>query len=177
VRQVPPYAILSHTWAEEEVTLQEFTCRNDNTANKAGFAKIAQTCKLAVAHHIGYVWVDTCCIDKTSSAELSEAINSMFQWYKNASVCYAYLSDLPQRAEATEDSPINYNELRVCKWFTRGWTIQELIAPKKVYLYDRTWTFRGRRDDFAELLSRITHINRPSCEIVESWPNYQLRRG
>ncbi len=160
VRQVPKYAILSHTWTEEELTLQEFTCQNNGTAKKAGFAKIAQTCKLARAHHIRYVWVDTCCIDKTSSAELAEAINSMFQWYKNALVCYAYLPDLPQRAELVDESPVSsYDELKVCKWFTRGWTLQELIAPQTVHFYDQTWTFRGSKGDLTTAILRITRIN------------------
>jgi hypothetical protein len=170
MRIVPQYAILSHTWTEEEVTLQEFTCRNNDTAKKHGFAKITQTCKLARAHHIKYAWVDTCCIDKTSSAELAEAINSMFQWYNDALVCYAYLSDLPQKEDILmedwsansaimEDSPVCYDKLKFCRWFTRGWTLQELIAPKTVHFYDETWAFRGTKDDLADLIYRITHID------------------
>jgi hypothetical protein len=170
VRPAPQYAILSHTWSEEEVSLQEFTCQNANTAKKEGFAKIVWTCFLAARDHIKYAWVDTCCIDKSSSAELTEAINSMFQWYKNAVVCYAYLSDLSPRQDAVmkylgvDDSRRDYslasrNELQGCKWFTRGWTLQELIAPKTVRFYDKTWTFRGTKDDLAEPIESITHID------------------
>lgn len=169
LREAPQYAILSHTWTEEEVSFQEFTCQNNDTTKKRGFARIAQTCKIARQNHLRYVWVDTCCIDKTSSAELAHAINSMFQWYKNASVCYAYLSDLPQREvvmedrsgddDTVKDSPVPYNELRNCNWFTRGWTLQELIAPETVHFYDEIWTFRGTKDDFAKLIHQITHID------------------
>ena len=170
VGKVSPYAILSHTWTEEEVSLQEFRYQNNDTAKKRGFTKITQACKLALAHGIRYVWVDTCCIDKSSSAELTEAINSMFQWYKDASICYAYLSDLSPREDVVmedwsvdptivEDSLLYYDELRVCRWFTRGWTLQELIAPKTLYFYDEAWTFRGTKDNFAELIYQITQID------------------
>ncbi|KAH8767745.1 heterokaryon incompatibility protein-domain-containing protein [Hyaloscypha sp. PMI_1271] len=170
VRPAPEYAILSHTWSEEEVSLQEFTCQNADTAKKEGFAKIVRTCSLAAENHIKYAWVDTCCIDKSSSADLTEAINSMFQWYKNAVVCYAYLSDLSPRQDAvTGDQKVDVsrqdyslasrNELQGCKWFTRGWTLQELIAPKIVGFYDETWAFRGTKDDLAEPIESITHID------------------
>jgi hypothetical protein len=170
IREVPHYAILSHTWTEEEVTLQEFTNQNSGTAKKRGFAKIAQTCKLARENHIKYAWVDTCCIDKTSSAELTEAINSMFQWYKNSSVCFAYLSDFPQKEdERMSDWPadrdtgdvlvISYDGLLSCRWFTRGWTLQELIAPRTVRFYDETWNFRGTKESYTDQIHLITHIN------------------
>jgi len=90
---LPPYAILSHTWdAPEEVTLQDMT--SPYLPSKKGYAKITETCRLALGHSLEYVWIDTCCIDKTSSAELTESINSMFRWYQKARVCYVYLSDL-----------------------------------------------------------------------------------
>jgi hypothetical protein len=124
--------------------------------------------------------VDTCCIDKSSSAELTEAINSMFQWYKNAVVCYAYLSDLSPRQDAVmkdlgvDDSREDYslaskNELQGCKWFTRGWTLQELIAPKIVRFYDETWAFRGTKDDLAKPIELITDIDNAvlrSCQTL-----------
>ncbi|RTE72967.1 hypothetical protein BHE90_012610 [Fusarium euwallaceae] len=108
------YAILSHTWEEEEVSFQEFQdLRFART--KKGFGKIKKTCRLAKKHGYQYAWVDTCCIDKSSSAELSEAINSMFRWYKGAKRCYAYLSDYRQ---TTIDSDFA-NCRRVCVRFLR----------------------------------------------------------
>ena len=92
--QTPKYAILSHTWGEGEVTLQEFMNPDEAVrSSKAGFSKIQESCKLAIKAGISHVWVDTCCIDKTSSAELTEAINSMFQWYRGAEVCYTWRSE------------------------------------------------------------------------------------
>jgi len=89
---IPPYAILSHTWGDEEVVFQEMSSRNQKL--KKGFTKIKKTCDLAHEDGLDYAWVDTCCIDKSSSAELTEAINSMYQWYSEADLCYVYLEDL-----------------------------------------------------------------------------------
>ncbi|KAJ0313841.1 hypothetical protein COL5a_007221 [Colletotrichum fioriniae] len=128
----PAYAILSHTWIEnEEISFHELTQISETPDHKAseksGYKKILATCREAKANGIEYAWVDTCCIDKTSSAELGEAINSMFRWYRDAEVCYAFLSDWPAAddgGESTDDA------LKDCRWFTRGWCLQELIAPK-----------------------------------------------
>jgi hypothetical protein len=78
---VPPYAILSHTWEEEEITFQEMSPKTHQVRNKKGYKKIKKTCEVAKEAGLQYAWVDTCCIDKRSSAELTEAINSMFQWW------------------------------------------------------------------------------------------------
>jgi len=126
---IPRYAILSHTWEDEEVSLQQM---NDpaTCAQKKGFRKIQHTCALAAQNGFDYAWVDTCCVDKRASAELSEAINSMFRWYQNATVCYVFLADLEPGADLDASLP-------GCRWFTRGWTLQELIAPREVLFYDR----------------------------------------
>src|SRR5438876_9441565 len=88
-----------------------------------------------------FIIVDTVCINKSSSAELSESINSMFHWCKNAAVCYVSLDDLRPDASA-EDGLAN------CRWFTRGWTLQELLAPKTAQFYDIAWNYRGSKLDF-----------------------------
>lgn len=133
--EIPPYAILSHTWGrdDEEVTLQHMQqvsaeTRMDPTAFSAhpiaqrpGFTKIQQAAKLALSEKWDYIWVDTCCIDKTSSAELSEAINSMFRYYQEAEVCYAFLSDIGNPSH--QDLPTD-DEIMGSRWFTRGWTLQ-----------------------------------------------------
>ena len=125
---IPQYAILSHTWGDEEVTLQRLS--DPACAQKKGFRKIQQTCALAAKNGFDFAWVDTCCIDKRASAELSEAINSMFRWYQDAAVCYVFLADLDPGASLEGSLPH-------CRWFTRGWTLQELIAPREVLFYDR----------------------------------------
>ena len=149
----PRYAILSHTWEDEEVSLQELS-DPARCSNKKGFCKIQKIRALAAAHGFDYTWIDTCCIDKQASSELSEAINSMFRWYEVADVCYAWLSDLdPEDADADLLSA-----LKRCRWFTRGWTLQELIAPPEVIFFDRDWNSRGTRWDLAATISSITRI-------------------
>jgi hypothetical protein len=110
----PPYAILSHTWGGVEVLFEDI--RNGTAISKGGYAKIKNCCDLALEHGFEYVWVDTCCIDKSSSSELQEAICSMYSWYKNANICYAYLEDFEQGKAGS---------LARCKWFTRGWTLRK----------------------------------------------------
>lgn len=139
------YAILSHRWEEEEVSLQEF--KDGSGIGKKGYAKIERSCTIALQSDIRYMWIDTCCIDKTSSAELSEAINSMYRWYEQAKICYAYLSDV----ETIDD-------LAGSKWFTRGWTLQELIAPKTVKFYDNNWYSFGSKNGLQGRIASITGI-------------------
>lgn len=154
---LPEYAILSHTWEDGEVTLEDFT-HEDKTvrSRKKGFAKIQKTCQLATALGLKYSWVDTCCIDKKSSAELTEAINSMFKWYQGATVCFAWLADLSAEKKPQLGMIAGLGE---CRWFTRGWTLQELIAPSRVEFYDAKWTFRGTKQDLAGQLTSITNIS------------------
>ncbi|KAI1818510.1 HET domain protein [Poronia punctata] len=155
------YAILSHTWEDEEVTFQDFV-RPDNAYrnNMKGFGKIVKMCELARRDGIKYGWVDTCCIDKSSSAELTEAINSMFNWYRDAKVCYAWLGDLPGFSEEPIDSA-----LKKCRWFTRGWTLQELLAPRHVEFYDRDWHLRGTKGELKDLIAEASKIG---PEVLES---------
>src|ERR1700760_1972177 len=99
---IPRYAILSHTWEKQEVSFRAIQDPNPNVArNLKGYSKVRDSCKQALADSFTYIWIDTCCIDKGSSAELSEAINSMFRWYRDADVCYAYLQDVPDDVDVT----------------------------------------------------------------------------
>ncbi|PTB59978.1 hypothetical protein M431DRAFT_514519 [Trichoderma harzianum CBS 226.95] len=131
----PRYAILSHTWGLNEVTYHDWK-------------------NLSISD----VWVDTCCIDKSSSAELTEAINSMFRWYSMAAVCYVVLSDV----EATSDHAVLEERMAKSRWFTRGWTLQELLAPppEKLIFYSKEWTRLGSKKDFVDIVSSITRINK-----------------
>jgi hypothetical protein len=147
---VPDYVILSHTWWQEEVTFDDIS-KPAQRAKMKGFAKIVGCCKQAVQDGFEWAWIDTCCIDKRSSAELSEAINSMYKWYWDAAICYAYLwdvSDLPA-------PPIIGNSI----WFRRGWTLQELLAPLHVEFYTRSWTFIGTKAGLTPTVRKITRID------------------
>ncbi len=154
------------TWSDEEVTLQHLTAaanNNNSSASlppnlQASLSKITTTCALALARdNLDYAWVDTCCIDKTNSAELSEAINSMFAWYRDAAVCYVFLADLEPGSRSDLE-----RALPECRWFTRGWTLQELVAPREVVFFDREWGYRGEKMELelTEVLERITGISK-----------------
>ncbi|KAI0411000.1 HET-domain-containing protein [Xylaria grammica] len=148
------YAILSHTWGHEEVSFQQFADLN-SARRMAGFAKIRRTCELAKEEFgLDYAWVDTCRIDKSSSAELSEAINSMFAWYRDATICITFLSDLPS-SKSIELIPPG---LEKCRWFRRGWTLQELLAPRRVEFYDQVWHPIGSKKSLERVLKGITGI-------------------
>jgi hypothetical protein len=159
LRDVPPYAILSHTWGEDEVTFQDMVACKSDLNTKHGYTKIVETCRLALEQGLGYAWVDTCCIDKSSSAELTESINSMFGYYARSSICFAYLVDL--QPGMSEDS------MHACRWFTRGWTLQELIAPRVLSVYDRCWNFVGSRDSLIDVMSATTRI--PAPALSQPW--------
>ncbi|KAE9371893.1 hypothetical protein N431DRAFT_317458, partial [Stipitochalara longipes BDJ] len=149
--------------------------------------KIDGCCEKALQDGLRYVWVDTCCIDKSSSAELSEAINSMWYWYGQSRRCYAYLSDVPVGINvATGASAFSRS-----RWFTRGWTLQELISPEVVDFYDEGWNFIGRKSEtshdekFMLLLSEITkidfHVLRDKSQLISfsaarkmSWASHRI---
>jgi hypothetical protein len=194
--KIPPYAILSHTWGDGEVTFQDL--QRGHYEYKSGFKKIRHTCQQAKRDGLSWCWVDTCCIDKSSSAELSEAINSMFNWYASAQVCYAYLADvnmyvglecetqqfvgenfahatdLYDRAIATASNsrprsicfpqdPATNAAFYDSRWFLRGWTLQELIAPRRLEFFDNSWAPLGERDN--ELLQFVIERTDLSPEI------------
>ncbi|KAK3343137.1 hypothetical protein B0H65DRAFT_409830, partial [Neurospora tetraspora] len=129
--------------------------KSPSTMVKAGYKKIQDTCKMAQTRGQQWAWIDTCCIDKSSSAELTESINSMYRWYKNAHECYAYLVDFTPGAWPEL-------ELGICRWFKRGFTLQELIAPKTVILFDRDWNVVGEKGDnrILEFINRITRVSK-----------------
>lgn len=166
------YAILSHTWdTEGEQTYQqvrEIQKQYDGDGRRFApgsplggspplwednnlSAKIRNACAVARAHGFRYIWIDSCCIDKTSSSELSEAINSMFNWYRKSTICYAFLADVPA-AGAHEHLPQS-------RWFTRGWTLQELIAPRHLVFLTSEWETMGTKTTLALEVEKITGID------------------
>jgi hypothetical protein len=158
---IPDYAILSHTWGAdtEEVTYRDVM---DNTwKNKIGYKKIRFCGEQARRDSLRYFWVDSCCIDKSSSAVLSEAIISMFRWYHNAVKCYVYLADVSRPAlDANGESTQIFWEsaFRKSKWFTRGWTLQELLAPASVDFYSKDWEHLGDKRSLERHIREATGI-------------------
>jgi hypothetical protein len=171
----PRYAILSHTWGKQEISWAQWENRHASPIEATlGGAKIIGCCRQALADGFAWVWVDTyvprcvffnagktvansrsCCIDKSSSAELSEAINSMFRWYRDAGICYAYLSDVPNTPPSSREA---WSYMQRSKWFTRGWTLQELVAPQDLRFYSEDWQPLGTKAQFAEKISSMTKI-------------------
>jgi hypothetical protein len=163
---IPPYAIFSHTWTEDEVTFQDFIDLKrsqfshrptegfeiqplQKMKERTGYKKLSRFLSLFKDRKdLGWVWVDSCCIDKSSSAELSESIVSMFRWYQEATVCIAYLSDVARK-----------EDLKEAKWFTRGWTLQELLAPREVVFYDHNYSQNWTRNELQNEIESITGIS------------------
>ncbi|KAI0653285.1 heterokaryon incompatibility protein-domain-containing protein [Cubamyces menziesii] len=169
------FAILSHVWdpAGPEQTFQDVqaihaSARRTFTHTPADddqellaliraqlSAKIVRCCQYAHSKGFEYVWIDTCCIDKTSSAELSEAINSMFDWYSFATVCYVYLADVPGSVSPRAQG----SWFRGSAWFTRGWTLQELIVPHRNIFLSQDWRMIGTKATLADVIESITGID------------------
>ncbi|KAK4552564.1 hypothetical protein LTR86_010208 [Recurvomyces mirabilis] len=193
-QDTPAYAILSHRWLDgQEVSyidyclcvdqarygekLPEYLCDKANTIrSRSGFTKILDFCKVAWLAGLAWVWIDTCCIDKSSSAELTEAINSMWNWYERSALCIVYFNDV--------ETDASYAGISSSAWFTRGWTLQELLAPSRLNFFDRDWiplyqldkaTFKAKKrtaamyylmDDpdwaeFGHMLAQASHVPAP----------------
>jgi hypothetical protein len=157
----PPYAILSHTWGQgdEEVVFKDLA--EGKGKEKPGFQKLVFCAKQAEKDGLRFFWVDTCCIDKSSSAELSEAINSMFRWYHEAVKCYVYLSDVSVNSPTQNDIPPRQTwekSFRNSRWFTRGWTLQELLAPRSVEFFSADGQRLGSKGALIQDIVKITKI-------------------
>ena len=162
VSDIPPYAILSHTWGRdnEEVTFKDLMESSGNA--KAGYKKLQFCREQAARDGLQYFWVDTCCIDKSNNTELSEAINSMFRWYRNTAKCYVYLSDVsgPASHEDENSSQLPWEPaFRKSRWFTRGWTLQELIAPTSVEFFSKEGGRLGNKTSLVRYIHEITGIH------------------
>jgi hypothetical protein len=158
--QARPYAILSHVWGPEEVSFIDIRKDPRVCRDKAGFQKIINCCAIAKTLGFEYAWVDTCCIDKSSSADLSEAINSMYRYYRDASVCLIYLADVAkQQAHPNVLSRAEIlGTIRSSRWFTRGWTLQELVASSNRRFFASDWSLLEDGHDLLELISEVTNV-------------------
>jgi hypothetical protein len=226
--RIPEYAILSHTWGDDEVLYQDLQI--GEYRQKLGYVKIRYICDQARRDDLHWCWVDTCCIDKSSSAELSEAINSMFNWYKRARVCYTYLADVHRsehrnveegkssqgdllhvdkdlvgdqhhprtfpefrlesaQGEPTDEMPATSEcsdstahqtvnkAIQDSRWFQRGWTLQELIAPRLLYFYDSSWQYLGDRDnELSDLVCDCTNLDTTILGIPEKLRDIPVAR-
>jgi hypothetical protein len=172
----PAYAILSHTWNDSEISFKDMRKKREAQKSRLEFSKIRGACVQAIERELDWIWIDSCCIDKRSSAELSEAINSMYKWYEDSEICFVYLQDLSSGAcnldptviddqfmssgACNLDPMVIDDQFSRSKWFTRGWTLQELIAAKSIVFFDKHWIEVGQKgrefiDDNIELELRL----------------------
>ncbi|KAF1362637.1 WD40 repeat-like protein [Lizonia empirigonia] len=163
----PPYAILSHRWGAEadEVTFEDVT--GNTGKHKTGYAKIYYCGEQAQRDGLQYFWIDTCCINRANRAELSLAIQSMFRWYRNAVRCYAYLWDVSASSSETDEGgnvPAWEADFRGSEWFTRGWTLQELLAPSSVDFFTREWKKLGDKRSLMHQVHEVTGIPRQALQ-------------
>jgi hypothetical protein len=157
--ETPAYAILSHTWGneKEEVTFNDMM--NSTGKNKKGFQKLQFCGNQAKADNLQYFWVDTCCIDKSNNTELTTAINSMFRYYQNATKCYVYMLDVSKKAQLGQSRDTDWHsDFSKSRWFTRGWTLQELLAPRTVEFYSQDQVLLGDKRALIHQLREITQI-------------------
>ncbi len=154
VSEIPDYCILSHRWEYEEVDFHDVQNRSPDLCNKKGYTKIQRCCEIAASTGFEYIWIDTCCIDKTNELELTNTLASMFQYYRDAQVCYTYLADV-----TSSDNPYDAgSNFRQSIWFTRGWTLQELVAPLYVIFFDQDWKEIGTKSSLQAVLTETTRI-------------------
>jgi tetratricopeptide (TPR) repeat protein len=157
-KSIPPYAILSHRWSDSEILIEDILNKTYKKKEE-GYRKLQFCAERAVQDELQYFWIDTCCIDRWNNNERSKAINSMFRWYKNATRCYVFLPDV---SVSTAIEPVQRSDweasFRASAWFTRGWTLQELIAPATVEFFSREGHRIGDKVSLDQLLHDITGI-------------------
>jgi tetratricopeptide (TPR) repeat protein len=156
-RTIPPYAILSHRWGDDEVVFEDLA--HSSYKDKTGHRKIEFCAKQAAQDQLQHFWIDTCCIDRWNIYELTNAVNSMFRWYQNAAKCYVFLADVSaSTAKDAQQQSTWEARFRGSEWFTRGWTLQELIAPASVEFFSSEGRRLGDKDSLRLLLHEITSI-------------------
>ncbi|OAL53839.1 HET-domain-containing protein [Pyrenochaeta sp. DS3sAY3a] len=158
--EVPDYAILSHTWGpkRDEISLQDI---QHNVAHiKSSYSKLQFCAQCLRKHSLQYIWVDSCCIDQSNSVELMTAINSMFRYYQNASICFVYLADVSgfDASRNPVEESVWHAGFGNSRWFKRGWTLQELLAPETVEFYTQDGRFLGTKHDLGTQIQGITSI-------------------
>lgn len=164
---IPEYAILSHTWGDDEVTFKDLAeLSYEQLVLKKAYTKVRECCAKALEWGLEWVWIDTCCIDQQSSAELSEAINSMYEWYRQSAVCYAYLFDAfciehDFLFDRNDDQEHHHrrSSFDKARWFTRGWCLQELLSPRNMQFFNKNWEYIGSKHSLKTPISMVTGID------------------
>ncbi|THV01252.1 HET-domain-containing protein [Dendrothele bispora CBS 962.96] len=146
---IPHYAILSHTWGAEEIGYHEFD--RLISKKKESLQKIVGACMRARSDGLRYLWIDTCCINQEDQTDVHRNVKNMYSYYRNSRICYAYLVD-------TDMQDVVESGFGQSRWFTRGWTLQELLAPPEVIFFDSHWGYMGTRTKLRKEISGVTGI-------------------
>lgn len=168
---IPKYAILSHRWEQDEVLFKDI--RDGTAPSRKGWRKVVICCAIARNARIPYAWIDTCCINKGNNNELQKAINSMYGYYERAFRCYVYLNDVQKSANTASEDEV-FDEVSKSQWFTRGWTLQELIAPYDLMFYNSNWEYLWAKRAYSRQLQRITGISKKLLEGEASLQDFSL---
>ncbi|ETN38886.1 uncharacterized protein HMPREF1541_06927 [Cyphellophora europaea CBS 101466] len=174
------YAILSHRWGDNEVTYRQYMALDKSLlraqtprAYSSGLDKILWGCHMARRNNLRYFWIDTCCINKNNEddqTELSASVMSMWKWYHEAAICYIFLATITLSAAEVERDPNAFMEWhhskdsedrdygRPAEYFRRGWTLQELLAPRRAIFFNATWSFIGSRLQLVDQIYNATNI-------------------
>ncbi|KAF4930545.1 Vegetative incompatibility protein HET-E-1 [Colletotrichum fructicola] len=160
----PPYAILSHRYDSKagEVSFKHLNPGSETPTGRVSYKKITGFCNKAFDAGFKWAWVDTCCINHDDSEEQKRSINSMFEWYRKSEVCYAYLADVATGGD-----------IRESEWFTRGWTLQELLAPGNLTFFDKNWIDIGSKAFLRNVIQEITNIP-PAALLVNQSVEYSV---
>lgn len=169
--RVPFYAVFSHTWGsdEEEVKFEDLVNGQQtyDSTSKSGFEKLRFCHAQAEKDGLLYFWIDTCCIKKSDSSELQRSLASMFFWYQRATRCYALLSDVSIHDSDGASERKWERAFAKSRWFKRGWTLQELLAPSSVYFFSWENILIGDKKDLAATISNVTQIPDSALSGVE----------
>ncbi|KAI6027958.1 hypothetical protein BKA83DRAFT_4236765 [Pisolithus microcarpus] len=169
IQERRPYAILSHAWRVGE-THHFHEIGTETVRIQPGYEKVEMCCELARQDGLDYVWIDTCCADANSSAAHTERTISAYTWYQQAQVCYTYLDDV----DGSEDPREGRSTFRQSRWFSRAWTLQELLAPKHVFFFAKDWTMIGTKAGLASVISKVTGIHKDALEYPERVPCFSI---
>lgn len=154
-RGIPDYAIVSHTWGPDELQFADFQDFDSARLKKPASAhKIDLVLHQAVQDGHKWIWMDNLCIDKANNTELAEAINSMFRYYKEAKTCYTFLADVSWSKNIHWEHGFSLS-----KWFTRGWTLQEMLASRDLRFLDHEGRVLGcMQDEVLRLTARVSGV-------------------
>ncbi|KAI5986761.1 hypothetical protein F5J12DRAFT_868177 [Pisolithus orientalis] len=166
---LPPYAILSHAWQSGEAH-RFHEIGTPGVCQKPGYDKVQGCCTLALQHGLDYVWIDTCCADANSITAFDEALNSSYAWFNQAAVCFVYLHDVESRERPEQES----STFRRSKWFSRAWTLQELLAPGNVFFFAKDWKEIGTKAGLASVISSVTGIHTDALMHPERVPHFSV---